>query len=107
MWVGCIDNIQGLVLLQVCKYTELVTVWMTVMSDCCITHIWPYRDFDYKSIMQLGPHWAYCKKKIKNYDVPSNLSPCPCPRQSGETAIAATSPHFSLKKGNRAAQAMI
>lgn len=27
--------------------------------------------------------------------IPSNLSPCPWPRHSGETAIAATSPHFS------------
>ena len=39
--------------------------------------------------------------------IPSNLSPCPCPRHSGETAMAATSPHFSSKKGKRAAQAII
>lgn len=39
--------------------------------------------------------------------IPSNLPPCPCPRLSGETEMAATSPHLSLKKGKRAAQAII
>ncbi|KAG5154588.1 hypothetical protein JHK82_012557 [Glycine max] len=40
-------------------------------------------------------------------NIPSNLSPCPWPLQSGDTAIAATSPHFSSKKGKSAAQAII
>lgn len=39
--------------------------------------------------------------------IPSNLSPCPCPRHSAETAMAAISPHLSSKKGKRAAHAMI
>ena len=40
-------------------------------------------------------------------NLPSNLSPCPCPRHSGETAIAATSPHLFSKYGKSAAQAII
>lgn len=46
-------------------------------------------------------------EKINRISIPSNLSPCPWPRQSGDTAIAATSPHFSSKKGKSAAQAII
>lgn len=44
---------------------------------------------------------------INSINIPSNLSPCPWPLQSGDTAIAATSPHFSSKKGKSAAQAII
>lgn len=45
--------------------------------------------------------------KHKSNSIPSNLSPCPWPRQSGDTAIQATSPHFSSKWGKRAAQAIM
>lgn len=63
--------------------------------------------------MHLCAYWCNKDKRSNWRDwqgyliIPSNLSPCPCPRQSEETAIAATSPHFSSRKGKRAAQAMI
>lgn len=43
----------------------------------------------------------------KNAVIPSNLSPWPWPRHSSDTAIAATSPDLSSRKGKRAAHAMI
>lgn len=47
------------------------------------------------------------ESEFRSVKLPSKLSPRPCPRHSGETAKAATSPLLSSKKGNSAAQAIM
>lgn len=63
------------------------------------------------TMLDIALHFSVKDKLLELFmdtqSIPSNLSPCPWPRHSGDTVTAATSPHLSSKKGKRAAHAII